>query len=249
MIRFAIVFLLAIASVYGQPNFDTGKLETEFNQNGLPDPTLQKARTLFKVGASLPILRQSSFNGYYAAISLDATVEKKLVGGLTVLAALENTFGLALDGRTTHLYSLEMPVALRYYFPLTQRQKQRVDRHSFFSPYVAFQTHNVLFSELTYSRSISYDLAREYKGTVNRAETNTFIGKGRIGDQFNLLEYAYFQLGSQHQMFKKRGYLDINVLIPSRYLIYNKRDYALASPGIVNVKLGYNLVRTSRPAR
>ncbi|WP_146624510.1 hypothetical protein [Larkinella arboricola] len=235
MIRLLTVFMLGLATVYGQPD--------SYQEN--PEAVYKK-RTLLKVGASLPILRQSSFTGYYAALTLDATVEQKVYKGLTVLGGVDITGALAMDGRATKFYSLEMPLALRYYFSLTRRQKQRTDRHSFFSPYVALQTHNVLFNRVIYSGSGLTDLAGYYRGRVLRPETNGGLIKngGRVGDGFTMLDYAYLQVGSQHQVFNKRGYLDINVLVPVRDLIYSKGEYTLSTPGIINVKLGYNL--TSR---
>ncbi|GAB3319715.1 hypothetical protein GCM10027299_12510 [Larkinella ripae] len=247
MIRTVIIFLLAIATAYGQTNPDTGKPETEPYRNEASDPAFQKNRTLFKAGASLPILRQSSFTGYYAAIALEATAEQKIYKGLTVLAGLDNTFGLALDGRNTKFYSLEMPVALRYYFSLTRQQKQRADRHSFFSPYVAIQTHNVLFSQVAFAGLGLSDLERYHQGNVLPYRTPHPVRLdtrwNRAGDRFDLLQYAFLQLGSQHQVLKKRGYLDVNVLVPIPGLIHNKRDYTLSTPSIVNVKLGVYLAR------
>ncbi|GAB3260994.1 hypothetical protein GCM10027347_25740 [Larkinella harenae] len=247
MLRSLIAFLLTITTVYGQINPDAGNLGPVVSQRSSTDPVFRPMRTVLKAGASIPLLRQSSFTGYYAAIALEATVEQKIYKGLAVLGGLDNTFGLAMDGRGTKFYSLEMPVALRYYFSLTRRQKQRTDRHSFFSPYVAIQTHNVLFSQVAYAGSDLSDLERYHRGNVQPYRTPAPVwpnGKrGLAGDRFDLMQYAFFQLGSQHQLFKKRGHLDVNVIVPIPGLVYNKHDYTLSTPAIVNVKMGWHLAR------
>lgn len=242
MIRCSIVFLLAMTSAYSQ--------SSSYRQNpkASTDPSVSApgpaAKTLVKVGAALPILRQSSFTGYYAALALEATVEQKLYRGLTVLGGIDNTFGRALDGRGTKFYSLDMPLAVRYYFSLTRRQKQRADRHSFFSPYVAIQTHNVIRSRVDYEGRVMTDLANYHRGTVsyNNLPVWGLPTSGRVGERWNMLEYAYLQVGSQHSVFRQRAYLDVNVAVPVPGLIYNKYEYTLSTPPIVNVKLGYKLV-------
>ncbi|MFC5412943.1 hypothetical protein ACFPMF_26705 [Larkinella bovis] len=64
---------------------------------------------------------------------------------------------------------------------------------------------------------------------------------GRAGDHFDLLPYAFLQPGSQHQVLTKRGYLDGNGIVPIPGLVYNKHNYTLSTPVLVNVKPGLNL--------
>lgn len=196
--------------------------------------SLAKARTLVKLGVSLPLLWQSSFTGYYAMLALDATAERKLWAGLALVAGLQMNAGFTLDGRGAQYYSAEIPVALRYYFSLTRRERQRLDRHSFFSHYVALQTHNLLVSNLSYplQRSL-FDLQRYQRGTIVRTITNS----GSVGDRFIWIEYAFLQVGTQHRVFG-RYYLDANVVIPVSVLIYNRYEYSLASPPLINLKFG-----------
>ncbi|RYZ47220.1 MAG: hypothetical protein EOP49_22005 [Sphingobacteriales bacterium] len=231
MTRYFLIFILATSTVYSQPTVYTENPTSPPNSVQSANPHFQRMRTLLKVGGTLPLLRQSSFNGYYAAVALDVTVERKLVHGLTVVAGLENAFGLSMRSRNTKLYSLEIPLGLRYYFSLTPRQKQRADRHSFFSPYVAFQTHNVLFS-----RVMKPSRLEPYSYLPHRRNNDEPVGK-----RFDLLEYAYLQVGSQHQLFRKKGYLDVNLAIPVPALNYNKHDYTVATPALINIKLGFNL--------
>lgn len=252
MLRLSICLILTFVSFCAQSQSDPERFE-QTSTTLVPLSTgLPWARTLLKAGVSLPLLRLSSFTGYYALASIDVTVEQKLSGGLALVGGLENNVGIALDGRHETFYSIEMPVALRYYFSVSRRQKQRADRHSFFSPYVAFQAQNVLLSAFRYNyQNHSLSLLEHYRrgrlqfpplstASAIRVITPDFRSNFRtVGDQFLFLEYVYCQLGIQRQVFKG-SYLDVNALVPIAALLYNKHynGYALNTPALVNVKLG-----------
>ncbi|RRB06311.1 hypothetical protein [Larkinella rosea] len=240
MFRFIFAYCLVsvggfVQMTFAQPAYyQTNQTLTDSSTfQSLPTP-LPKANTFLKIGSTLPLLRQSSFTGYYAMLGLEAVVEQKIVGGLTVVGGLETNFGLTLDGRGAKYFSLEVPIALRYYFSLTHREKQRPDRHSFFSPYVAIQTYNVLYSNLIYSPEGSLSDLQRYK---RKKLESTITNSGSVGDQFIWLDYAVVQLGTQHRILNKY-YLDINVLIPVGALAYSKGDWTLAMPPLINVKFG-----------
>lgn len=236
MARLVILFAGTILTALHQPaqaQIDSAyspTLSTRF----LPlSSNIPKAKTLLKYGASIPLLRQSSFTNYYAMIGLEGIVEQKVVGGVAIVGGIETNVGFSLNGQYTRYLSLEMPIALRYYFSLTRREKQRLDRHSFLSNYVALQTSNVLVSSVNYDPQSGNDLQNYYRGQVGRAITNN----GRVGDLFLLLNYAYFQIGTQRRVFK-RYYIDVNGIVPIAYLIYNRTEYTLATPGLINIKIG-----------
>ena len=110
--------------------------------------------------------------------------------------------------------------------------KNRANPHDFFSPYVAFQTHNVLFTSLSYD-SPKPNIERYYRAQFLDHNTNV----GKLDEAFNRLQYAYFQVGSQFKLAQSR-YVDVNFIIPVSQLIYNKTELTLATPAIINVKYG-----------
>lgn len=194
------------------------------------------SKQFIKIGLGLPILRQSSFTGYYKTVAFNVVAERKIVGGLSMLIGLENNFGFETRAK---LYSLESPIDLRYYFSIGRRMKQRLDPHSFFSYYVSLHTHNVIFSRLKYSRlGTNGEIDRYKRGEL----LNQQINYGLIKESLNLLGFAYFQLGVQHRIFNK-SFFDINVVLPAPFLVYNKWDYSISSPALVNITFGQNIGR------
>lgn len=187
-------------------------------------------RQLTKGGLNLPLLQQSSVNPSWLTVGINVTREHKLNRALALVGGLETNFSFASGAR---LYSLEVPVGLRYYFSLGQRMKKRADRHSFFSHYVALQTHNVLFANLRYdNESGRYSRMPYYdRGKFSNQVTNV----GNYEEAFNLLEYAYFQIGSQVKLGLS-NYLDINVALPISLL--TKTEYTLITPALVTLKYG-----------
>lgn len=229
-----IFFWMASLAVHGQtvpptPNrvFDTAKDETESHE--LPTA---KQKQLIKAGVSLPLLRQSTFTPYWLAVGLNAAIERKLSNGLVVTGGLESNYSFSQGLR---LYSLEMPVGLRYYFSVGKRMRQRADRHSFFSHYVSLQTHNVLLANLQYANDPRprSDLRNYYRGQLSTQTVNV----GVINEPFNMLQHAYFQLGSQFRV-SRSSYLDVNVVVPAPFLIYHKFDYTLSTPSLINISYG-----------
>ncbi|WP_461127335.1 hypothetical protein [Spirosoma aerophilum] len=184
---------------------------------------------LIKTGIGLPLFRQSTISPIWKSVALDVTGERKLNRALSVIGGLETNFSFSREGQ---LYSLEMPLGLRYYFSIGKRMKSRADRHDFFSPYIAFQTHNVLFTSLSYD-SPKTNIERYDRGQFLDHRTNV----GRLDEAFNMLQYAYFQAGSQFKLPKNR-YVDVNFIIPVSKLIYNKTELTLATPAVVNLKYG-----------
>ena len=232
--RLLIVFWVASLAVHGQsvqpaPNriFDTAKGETE----AYTMPTAQQ-KQLIKAGVGLPLLRQSTFTPYWLAVGLNAAIERKLSTGLAIVGGLESNYSFSQQLR---LYSLEMPVGLRYYFSVGKRMRQRADRHSFFSHYVGFQTHNVLLANLQYANDPRPlpELRNYYRGQFLKQTVNV----GVINEPFNLLQHAYFQLGSQFRV-SPSSYLDVNVVVPVPWLIYHKFDNTLSTPSLINVSYG-----------
>ncbi|GAB4035536.1 hypothetical protein [Spirosoma jeollabukense] len=166
--KLVVVALLSIAidlQAQSRPAYWGQKIDSTTDQV-LPRTPFPVANLLVKIGFSLPLLRQASFTGFYHTLALNGLLEKKLVGGLTLLTGLENNYGF---NHLTKYYSLENPIDLRYYFPVGRRMRQRMDPHSFFSYYVALHTHNVVFSRLKYVRfPLATELDRYYKGNLVR---------------------------------------------------------------------------------
>ena len=232
--RLLISLLLISFAVHGQttepaPNriFDSGKEAVETYT--LP---MAKQKQLIKAGVGLPLLRQSTFTRYWLTAGVNATIERKLNNGLTLIGGLESNYGFSQD---MTLYSLEMPVGLRYYFSIGKRMRQRADRHSFFSHYVGIQTFNVLWANLQYPNDPRPRLdLRSYRRGQFIGQT---VNLGVINEPFNLVQHAYFQVGSQFRL-PRNSYLDINVVVPVPFLIYHKFENTLSTPSLINVNYG-----------
>ena len=197
---------------------------------GTPTKPVPFIRQLTKGGLNLPLLQQSSVTPSWLTIGVNLTREYKLNRALALVGGIETNFSFSSGAR---LYSLEVPVGLRYYFSLGQRMKKRADRHSFFSHYVAFQTHNVLFANLRYDNESGryHMMSNYYRGKFLNRVTNV----GNYEEAFNMLEYAYFQIGSQIKLGRS-NYLDVNVALPISLL--TKTEYTLITPALLTLKYG-----------
>ena len=195
-------------------------------------PPVPKLEQLIKGGIGLPLFRQSTFTPYWVTFSLDATIERKIIGGFAVIGSIESNFSFS---RGAQFYSLEAPIAMRYYFSIGRQMKRRSDRHSFFSHYVAIQTHNGLFANLYYDNDPrpSNDLHNYYRGQFLNKITNL----GSLNEAFNLMQFAYCQIGTQLRI-SRSNYLDINAAIPVSFLVYHKFDYGLSTPALITIKYG-----------
>lgn len=192
----------------------------------VPVPTLNR---LIKAGVGLPLFRQSSASPPWKTLGFNLTVEQKILHGLTVVGSVETNYGFS---RYAQLYTVEVPIGLRYYFSVGKRMTKRADRHSFFSHYVGFETHNVAFANLYYDTP-NPQVQRYYRGQILDHDTNV----GNYSESLNLLEYAYFRAGSQLRV-ARHNFLDINVAIPVSSLVYNKAEYTLTTPALVTIKYG-----------
>ncbi|MVM33532.1 hypothetical protein GO755_26075 [Spirosoma sp. HMF4905] len=234
MIRRLLMLWFTSVTVYAQtiplaPNriFDTGKDSTN-----VPITPVLKSTRLIKAGLNVPLFRQSTFTPNWITAGLDVTAEQKITNGLTLVGSLESNYSFR---RGLQLYTLEMPLGLRYYFSIGKRMRQRADRHSFFSHYIGFQTYNVLFTNLHSDNSPQYrsSLERYYRGQLVRYNTN----EGILNESFNMMQNAYFQVGTQLQLGHSK-YLDINAVVPIPGIIYHKTDYTISTPAYVNIKYG-----------
>ena len=190
---------------------------------------------LIKVGLALPVLRQSSFRGFYQTVAFNALAERK-VRGFSFLFGLQGNVGFARGGQ---LFQLELPLDLRYYFSIGRRMKQRSDTHSFWGYYVGIHTQNVIHSRLKYQRGpgLSYfDIDQYERGQILSRSVNS----GLIHESFNFMEYVYPQIGFQCKLFD-RCFLDANAVVPVSSLVYNKWEYTLASPPFATITFGYRL--------
>ena len=188
---------------------------------------------LTKFGLSLPLLRQSSFNGTYITLAVDATLEHRLGRKFSLLLGAENNYGYALDGHATKLYSLEVPLAVRFYYAANRRIRLHKSRNQFSSPYISFQTQNTLYSRLWYDPiQNSLGFPPDHSPNYFYADSGT---QGMLGQRFDLLQYVYFQWGFQKRIGKE-NYVDFNVLIPLPNTA--KHEYTLATPAWINLRFG-----------
>ncbi|AUD01522.1 hypothetical protein [Spirosoma pollinicola] len=201
----------------------------------IPDSTqarvapVSRARQLVKAGIGLPLFRQSSVSPPFKTLGLDVTLERKIASGLAVVVGLETQYSFS---QYAQLYTVELPIGLRYYFSVGKKMKQRNDPHGFFSYYVSLQTHNALFSSLFYDTP-NPNVQRYHRGQILDHDTNV----GKYDEAFNMMQHAYFQIGSQFKL-SGNAYLDINAALPIRKLVYTKSDYTLATPAYINIKYG-----------
>ena len=236
MVRLLILWLLLPLGVCGQSGVanQVGPGPGRPTKDSVLRLPVPERRQFIKAGVGLPLFQQSSFTLPWKTIGVGVTLERKLKQGLTVVGGLETNFSF---GNYVQLYTLELPLGLRYYFPIGKRMKQRADRHSFFSPYVGLQTHNVLFANMRYSNDLGSGLARTaatyYRGQLLTSRTNT----GNLNEAFNLLQYGYCLAGAQFRV-STSNYLDVNVALPFPGLVYHKTDYTLASPPYVTIRYG-----------
>lgn len=188
-----------------------------------------KARQLIKAGIGLPLFRQSSVSPPFKTVALDVIMERKIKRGFSVVGGLETHYCF---GQYAQLYTIELPLGLRYYFSLGKRMRSRPDPHGFFSYYIALQTHNALFSSLFYN-TLNPSVQRYYRGRTLAYDTNV----GKYDEAFNMMQHAYLQVGSQFRL-PRSTYLDVNVVVPLNQLVYTKNELTLAVPAYVNIKYG-----------
>jgi len=234
IIRLLAICLLIPLLTWGQQRVDYLLRSANQIKDTAQSLPVAAVKRLVKAGVGLPLFRQSSLTPTWKAIGVDITLEHKLTKWLTFSGGLETNISF---GRGTQLYSLEMPIGLRYYFSLGKRMKQRVDKHNFFSPYVGLQTHNVLFANLRYNNESGtgpgQSAAYYHRGQFVSERTNV----GNLNEGFNLLQHGYLVVGSQFRT-SVTNYLDVNVVVPAAFLIYHKTDYTLSTPSILTVKYG-----------
>lgn len=200
--------------------------QDSIQQQPLPAPEIKR---LIKGGIGLPLFRQSSVSPTWITLAPTVTIEQKIRKGLSVIGRVETDFGFS---RYAQLYSLEIPIGLRYYFSLGSRMRKRADRHSFFSHYIGFETHHVIFANLYYDTPNPH-VQNYYRGQILDHTTNV----GNYSETLNLMQYAYFRIGSQFKIARV-NYLDVNVVIPMPNLIYNKTEFTLSTPALINVNYG-----------
>lgn len=209
---------------------DSLQIKNRFDyERGVP------SRQFIKVGVALPILRQNSFRGFYQTIAFNALIEQK-VGRFSFLAGLQANVGFASQSR---LFQLEMPLDLRYYFPIGKRMRQCGDNCDFYRYYVGVRTQNTIYSRLKYERALGlgyFDIDRYERGQI----LSQAVNNGLINESFNFFEYGYLQVGGQWKLFE-RCFLDANAVIPVSSLTYNKWDYTLSSPAFATITFGYRL--------
>jgi hypothetical protein len=228
-------FAITSQHALGQNNIYYGSSDSLTVNKRLAHATDTPSKQLIKVGLALPILRQSSFRGFYKTLALNAFVEQK-IGAFSLLSGLQANVGFA---NGSNLFQLELPFDLRYYFPIGRRMKQRQDKHSFYSYYVGIHTQNNIYTRLKYTQGpgLSYfDIDRYQRGQI----LSQTVNNGLIHESFNFLQYAHLQIGRQYKPLE-RYFLDVNIVIPVSALVYNKWDYTLASPAFATVTFGYTL--------
>ena len=191
--------------------------------------SIPPAKRLIKAGINLPLFRQSSISSIWKSVGMNISVEQKISNHAAILGALETNYGFS---KQAQLYMIELPVELRYYFSIGKKMKERADPRSFFRHYVSLRTYNALFSSIYFTDRTGIN-RRYYRGQFLDHITNT----GKYDEAFNLLQNAYFQIGSQFQI-KRNHYLDVNVVVPFSVLIYNKQELTLATPAVFTVKYG-----------
>lgn len=197
-------------------------------------PSTHRSNQIIKAGIGLPIYRTSGVSPVLIDIAVDVTVEQKLNKNISLIGGLESHY---LFSRYAQLYNLELPIGLRYYFSIGKKMKSRADKSSFFRHYVAFQTYNVLFADLTYDLP-NPGVQRYYRGR----QLDYFTNGGKYQEGLNMLQLAYFEVGTQMKI-AKTNYLDVNVVIPISRLVYNKSELTLAVPAYVTIKYGLVLFK------
>ncbi|QIP15357.1 hypothetical protein G8759_23380 [Spirosoma aureum] len=227
MIRlFTFFFLmahLAPAQVVDKKNYTITYDSTSQAYKPVPD-----SKQLIKTGLNLPFFRQSSVSAPWKSVGVEAAIEHKIKPDISLLGALEMNYGF---GNRAWLYSVDLPISVRYYFSIGRKMKKRVDPHGFFRHYVAIRAENSLFSNLLYNDNPFTE--KYYRGQFVNYRTNV----SKYNEAFNLFQYAYVQVGSQFKI-KTNKYLDINAVVPITALIYNKLEYTLATPAYVTIKYG-----------
>jgi hypothetical protein len=186
------------------------------------------SKSVLKAGVGLPLFRHSSVSSTWKTIGLDATYEYKIGNAISLLGSLEMNYGF---GMRAWLYTIELPIGMRYYFSIGKKMKNRINTNSMFRYYVSLRTENALFSNLYYDDNPYNE--KYYRGTFVSYRTNV----SKYNEAFNLMQYAYFQLGSQFKI-KTTNYLDVNVIIPVSALIYHKQEFTLADPALISIKYG-----------
>lgn len=215
-------------TILSEPNrvFDSGKEAMD----SLAPPVPNRSR-LIKAGITLPLFRQSSFAPTWLTVGLQVGIEQKIKSGFALTGRLETNYSFQKD---IQLYTVEMPIGVRYYFSFGKRMRQRADRHSFFSPYVAFQTHNVLFANAQYNQNrIRYDLMKYYRGEI----LDHIVNEGEVNESFYFLQYGYLQVGGQLRLGTNK-YLDIDATVPIAPLIHHRGNYTLSTPSLVKIRYG-----------
>ena len=162
-------------------------------------------------------------------LALDVTMEQKILKGLSIVGSVETAYDFS---RYAQLYSLNIPLGLRYYFSAGKRMKNRADPHSFFSHYVGIETYNTIFANLYYDTP-NPSVQHYYRGQMLDHNTNV----GNYSEALNLMQFAYVKIGSQFKI-KRSNYLDINAVIPIPNLIYHKTEYTLSTPAVITIKYG-----------
>lgn len=195
---------------------------------------IHRSNRIIKAGLGLPIYRTSAVSPVFFDVAVDVTVEQKLNKNISLVGGLESHY---LFSRYAQLYNLELPLGFRYYFSIGNKMKSRVERNSFFRNYIAFQTYNVLFADLTYDLP-NPGVQRYYRGQ----RLDHFTNGGKYQEGLNMLQLAYFELGTQLKI-AKTNYLDINVVIPVSRLVYNKSELTLAVPAYFTIKYGLVLFK------
>lgn len=232
-LTFLFVFITAILSVHqvaGQHKVSSLSGDTV----QATYPHMQRASRLIKAGIGLPIYRASSVSPVFFDVAADVTMEQKIHKNISVVGGLESHY---LFSRYAQLYSLELPIGLRYYFSIGKKMKKRAELNSFFRHYIALQTYNVLFADLTYELP-NPSVQRYYRGQ----QLDHFTNGGKYQEGFNMLQLAYLQIGTQLKM-SKTNYLDMNVVIPISPLVYTKNELTLAVPAYVTIKYGISWQR------
>ncbi|GAB4036179.1 hypothetical protein [Spirosoma gilvum] len=230
MIRLFLLLLIVSTSTFAQPVEYLKEFSIRYDTTDTHP--LKPTKQLIKVGLVLPIFRQSSVavSSIWKTLGVDVTLEQKLNQRLALNGGLEMSYSFS---GYAQLYSIDLPIGFRYYFPIGKRMKNRFDPHSFFSPYVSFQTHNSLYSSLLYNPPYKSSAHNYYRGNLLDHPTNS----GKYDESFNMVQYAYFQIGSQLKI-TKANYLDVNIIVPIPALTYHKTDFTLSSPSLINIRYG-----------
>ncbi len=187
-------------------------------------------KTLIKAGVGLPLFQKSGFVPSWFTTGFDVVAERKIKGGLAVVAGAEVNLSFTEGAQ---LYAIEMPIGLRYYFSVGQRMKRRADRHSFFSHYISLSSQNSLIANVLYNTDGSSVSGLQHYSRYQRVTqiTNT----GVFTDWLNVAQFVYFRVGSQVALPKDK-YLDVSVAIPVS--VYRKSDYSLITPAYITIKYG-----------